>query len=290
MTGSNQASNDANRSLRGRIAVVTGSTRGIGKGIAQALARAGAATVVNGRSAETVEATVAELSGLGSEVLGVAADVSQPEAVERLFQIVDRRLGPIDILVNNAALVWDVSRHFLNMDVAFWDQVVSMNLRSVFLCSRQAAKRMAAIRAGSIINLSSVGGARAHRESVAYDATKGAIDAATRAMALDLAAWRIRVNALAPGWTRTEDWSELSEDEVRRGRETIPLGREGTAADMGAAAVFLASADASYITGHVLHVDGGLLAQLRAPQVDTPPSITPETYETYSPRSTESRA
>jgi 3-oxoacyl-[acyl-carrier protein] reductase len=265
-----------NMGLDGRVVLVTGSTRGIGRTIAEAFARQGAQTIVNGRTQKSVERTASELQSFSPDVLPLAADVSDAAAVQRMFEAIDERFGQIDVLVNNAALVWDVSRHFLDMDERFWDGIMAVNLRGMFSCASRAAHRMASRRQGVIINMSSVGGARAHRESIAYDATKGGIDAATRAMALDLAPWGVRVNALAPGWTRTEDWLSLSEKEIARGRQTVPLGREGTGADVAAVAVFLASDWASYITGQVLYVDGGLLAQLRSPEADISPTKTPE--------------
>jgi NAD(P)-dependent dehydrogenase (short-subunit alcohol dehydrogenase family) len=159
----------------------------------------------------------------------------------------------------------NIERHFLEADEAWWDRVLAVNLKSVFLCSFRAAQVMARRHQGVIINMSSGGASHAHRGMAAYDASKGGIEALTRAMALDLAPYGIRVNALVPGAIDTQGMSP----EVKRERgATVPLGRMGEAEELAGPAAFLASDDASYITGHIMRVDGGLLSQQRSPQVD----------------------
>ncbi|HKV56877.1 MAG TPA: SDR family NAD(P)-dependent oxidoreductase, partial [Ktedonobacteraceae bacterium] len=199
----------------------------------------------------------------GLAVAGVA-DVSRKSEVDALFESVLARFGTVDVLVNNAGLI-NVERHFLEADEAWWDKVLTVNLKSVFLCSFRAAHVMARRRSGVIINMSSGGATHSHRGMASYDASKGGIEALTRAVALDLAPYGIRVNALIPGVIDSQGMNpELKQE---RGK-VVPLGRMGENADMAGPAAFLASDDASYITGHTLAVDGGLLSQQRSPQVD----------------------
>jgi 3-oxoacyl-[acyl-carrier protein] reductase len=259
--------------IQKKVAIVTGSSRGIGRAIALRFAREGAHVVVNGRNQETVDAVVENIRSSGGDAIGVRADVSSAKEVEDLFATTLDKYGGVHILVNNAAIAI-TSTHFLNLSEEYWDNIFTVNLKSLFLCSRHAALVMTRQREGCIVNISSVGAARSHREDVAYDAAKGAMEAATRGMALDLAAWGIRVNALGPGAIPLETWG-LDEAGLKRVRETIPLGREGTPEDVAGAVAFLASDDAAYVTGQVFYVDGGLLAQLRSPQADIEPTVKP---------------
>lgn len=256
--------------MEGKVAVVTGSSRGIGRGIAERLAAEGARVVVNGRHRETIEPVAEAVRASGGEALAVAADVGYREGVDRLFGETVRAFGGVDILVNNAGWANPVV-HFLEMDEEHWDTVIRTNLKSVYLCSSRAARLMVEQgRPGSLISISSFGAVRAHRAQAAYDATKGGIEAFTRAMALDLAPFGIRANVVGPGAIHTEEFeAEGPEARETRGR-TVPLGRVGYPADIAGAVVFLASEDASYITGQTIYVDGGVLAQLRSPQVDRP--------------------
>ncbi|MEX2555421.1 MAG: glucose 1-dehydrogenase [Actinomycetota bacterium] len=249
--------------LASKIAVVTGGAFGIGRGIAQRFAAEGATVVV----------ADVEPDRAGDAKLFLEADVSRAEEVERLFAVVVDTFGGVDVLVNNAAIAHGpaAERHFLDTSEEMWDRLMAVNLKSLYLCSRRAAEIMIERGGGSIINMSSGGATRAHRHRVAYDATKGAIEAATRAMALDLAPWAIRVNALAPGVIAVERRSPVGAEGSIGLQDVVPLGRMGTPDDIAAAATFLASDDASYVTGAVLPVDGGLLAQLRSPKVDIPP-------------------
>ncbi len=172
------------------------------------------------------------------------------------------------MLVNNAGLIY-AARHFLDGDEAWWDDVLGVNLKGAFLCSHRAAHIMVRKGGGVIISMSSGGATRSHRGNVAYDASKGGIEAMTRAMALDLAPYGVRVNAIVPGLIRTYDISD--EVAVERGK-VVPLGeRLGTPEDIAGPTVFLASDDALYMTGACVVVDGGVLAQQRSTPVDTFP-------------------
>src|SRR5262249_5677448 len=177
------------------------------------------------------------------------------------------QFGTIDILVNNAGNIY-AARHFLEADEAWWDGLLGVNLKGAFLCSLRAAHVMARKHSGVILNMSSGGATRAHRGNVAYDASKGGIEAMTRAMALDLAPYGVRVNAVVPGLIRTYDIDDATAAE--RG-EVVPLGRLGDAEDLAGPTVFLATDDARYITGACLVVDGGVLVQQRSTPVDTFP-------------------
>src|SRR6266568_3341945 len=244
--------------------MVTGAGHGIGRAIALRFAAEGAQVIVNDINAAEVDAAVRAILANGGLAVPGIADVSDKSQVDSLFDTVLERFGALDVLVNNAGLI-HVERHFLEADEAWWDRVLAVNLKSVFLCSFRAAQVMARRHQGVIINMSSGGATRAHRGMAAYDASKGGIEALTRAMALDLAPYGIRVNALIPG---AIDSQGMGPDVKRERGETIPLGRVGESEEIAGPAAFLASDDASYITGHILAVDGGLLTQQRSPQVD----------------------
>jgi NAD(P)-dependent dehydrogenase (short-subunit alcohol dehydrogenase family) len=247
----------------GTVVVVTGAGRGIGRAIAERFGREGAHVVANDIGTHVAEVAEA-ITQSGGKALGVTADVSQKSDVDRLFDAALEHFGDVNVLVNNAGLV-NESRHFLEGDEAWWDRVLDTNLKGVFLCAHRAAWLMARRNGGAIISMSSGGATRAHRGNVAYDASKGGIEAFTRAAALDLAPYGIRVNAVAPGSIRT---GPLTDDDARSRGQTIPLGRIGESEDIAGAVLFLASDDARYMTGQTLVVDGGLLSQQRSPQVD----------------------
>ncbi len=247
----------------GKVVLVTGAGHGIGKAVAERFASEGAKIVVND-VAKTAEEVAQAITAVGGEALGAVADVSSRSDVERMFETALDRFNDINVLVNCAGLV-NESRHFFEGDESWWDRVLDVNLKGVYLCSDRAARLMARRNGGCIISMSSGGATRAHRGNVAYDASKGGIEAFTRAAALDLAPYGIRVNAVAPGSILTTPVPE--QDQRERGK-TIPLGRMGTPEEIAAGAAFLASDDARYVTGHTLVVDGGLLAQQRSPQVD----------------------
>lgn len=260
-------------SLKDKVVVVTGSGSGIGKAIAERFAVAGSSVVVNDVNTDAVSQTVEGIETLGGSAMAGIADVSNGDEVAAMFDVVMDTHGRVDVLVNNAAIVSPML-HFLEANEAWWRRIIDVNLTGHFLCSHKAALIMARAGGGVIINMSSGGATQAHRCFAAYDATKGGVEALTRAMALDLGPYGIRVNALMPG---SIDTSGLSlEDRSYRG-ENLPLGRIGDPQDMTGAALFLASDDASYMTGDVIKVDGGMTAQQRSATVDImPPSGFPK--------------
>jgi NAD(P)-dependent dehydrogenase (short-subunit alcohol dehydrogenase family) len=250
--------------LTGKVAIITGAANGIGRAIAERFGGEGAHVVVTDIDAAAAEAVVQAIAAAGGSALAIVADVSDEAQVDALFDATLERFGTIDILVNNASLT-STERHFLEADAGWWNRIISVNLSSAFLCGRRAAQIMARKRAGVIINMSSGGASRAHRGNAAYDAAKGGVEALTRAMALDLGPYGVRVNALVPG---SIDSRGISPDIKHSRGENIPLGRVGEVDELAGPAVFLASDDARYITGHLLVVDGGLLVQQRSATVD----------------------
>ena len=262
--------------LAGKVAIITGGAQGIGGGIASRFAREGASVVIADVNAEKGKANTAEIAADGGTARFVACDVSNVAQVDTLFTETVSHFGRLDVLVNNAALVHHPAsnRHFLELSEEAWHRVVAINLTGMFYCSQRAAKLMVQqvhdkkATGGVILSLSSGGATRAHRQLFGYDTTKGGIEAATRAMALELAPWNIRANAIVPGNVTVEN-SLGGATGPEAAQLTIPLGRPGTPADIAATAAFLASDDAAYITGQRFVVDGGMDAQLRSPGVDT---------------------
>ncbi|MBA2370103.1 MAG: SDR family NAD(P)-dependent oxidoreductase [Candidatus Limnocylindria bacterium] len=244
--------------LEGRIAVVTGSTRGIGRAIAVALAANGAAVVVHGRDAAAVDAVVSETRRSGGRAERCVGDLGSSATLDALIETA-AGLGGIDILVNNGALT-DTFGPVLEVSDERVDEILRVNLRSAVLLSVRAARVMAAKRRGAIVNLTSVGGSqRAHHDNAIYDVTKGGLDALTRALAVDLGPAGIRVNAVGPAATA---------DAPAEGRaQDAPLRRGGVPTDIAEAVLYLVSDDAAFVTGQILYVDGGLSAQLRSPSV-----------------------
>jgi 2-hydroxycyclohexanecarboxyl-CoA dehydrogenase len=259
--------------FEGKSVIVTGAGHGIGRAVAERFASEGAKVGVNDIDPARAEETVA---AIGANAIALPGDVGSEEDVQRITSTAVEAHGPIDVLVNNAALATyeAVTRHFLEGDAAWWNRIIQTNLTSVFLCSNAVAMSMAKRRTGAIIHLSSGGASHAHRAMAAYDAAKGGIEALTRAMALDLAPYGVRVNFVVPGLIRTYDISD--ELAAERG-QVVPLQRLGTADDMAGPIVFLASDDARYMTGTGVVVDGGVLVQQRSAPVDIfPVSNFPE--------------
>lgn len=250
--------------LSNKVAVVTGAGAGIGRAIALRFGAEGAHVIVNDINAASADDTARVIVADGGSACGVAADVADKAQVDRLFDVTLERFKTIDVLVNNASLT-NTARHFLAADEEWWDRILAANLKSAFLCAWRAAQAMARRRQGAIINMSSGGASRAHRGNAAYDAAKGGVEALTRALALDLGPYGVRVNALVPGSINSKG---LDEATLRERGTIMPLGRVGDVTEMAGPAVFLASDDASYVTGHLLVVDGGLLAQQRSAPVD----------------------
>ena len=253
--------------LAGKTAIITGGANGIGAGCVRRLAAEGANVVI----ADIDDAAGAALADeLGDAVIYCGADITWRAAVEALFAAALDAFGAVDILVNNAAFVHKsgVIENFLDYSDEAWQRTLGVNLSGMFYCSQTAARLMAKRgEGGVIINISSGGASRAHRHMFGYDTSKGGIEAATRVMALDLAALNIRVNTVVPGSTSVERGSSVGDAPIPPA-DVIPLGRQGTPADLAAAVAFLASDDAAYITGTRIFVDGGMDAQLRSPAVD----------------------
>jgi len=260
-------------SLKDKVVVVTGAGGGIGRAIAERFAGVGSKVVVNDVRDDAVDEVVEAINAFGGEAMAGVADVSASAAVGAMVDAVMEAHGRIDVLVNNAGIISPML-HFFEADEAWWRKIIDVNLTGHFIVSHPIARIMAKQGGGSIINMSSGGATRAHRSFTAYDATKGGIEALTRAMALDLGPYNIRINALMPG---SIDTSGMDLEARKLRGENVPLGRIGEPIDMTGAALFLASDDASYITGDVIKIDGGMLAQQRSATVDImPPSDFPQ--------------
>ncbi len=246
----------ATKTLEGRVAIVTGASRGIGRVVALCLAEDGASVVVSGRDAARVETAAKEMEALGAAVLGVAADVARREDVARLVDSTRERFGRIDILVNNAGITRDAL--LIRMKDEDWDQVLSVNLRGAFLMTRAVGKVMMRQKGGRIINIASVAGAMGNAGQVNYSAAKAGLIGMTKAAARELAHWGILVNAVAPGLIDTDLSAAMPADSRDALIAQIPLKRVGNAREVAEVVRFLAGDGASYVTGQVIHVNGGL--------------------------------
>ena len=243
--------------LTDKVAIVTGSGRGIGKAIALKLAEAGATVVVNDVG-ETglVESVVEEIKAMNRQSQAVLADVSSSADVTRLMDETIASFGKVDILVNNAGIARD--QLLMRMSEEDWDKVLAVNLKSVFLCTKAVLRPMIKQRWGRIVNISSVTGLVGNEGQANYTAAKAGIIGFTRTVAKEVASRGITVNAVAPGFIDTAMTEQLGEEWGAEFKKRIPLGYPGTPHDVAAAVAFLASEEARYITGQVLGVDGGL--------------------------------
>lgn len=244
--------------LKDKIALVTGASRGIGRAIALKFAQNGAHVVINYSSSQAQAQNLKEeIESFGVRALVVKCDVSSSEEVNAMFSQIEKGFGRLDILVNNAGITKDGL--ILRMNEEDFDKVVAINLKGAFLCSKAASKIMVKQREGSIINISSVVGITGNIGQANYAASKAGVIGLTKSLAKELASRNIRVNAIAPGFIKT-DMTEVLSDKVKEAMlSSIPLGRFGEADEVANVALFLASNLSSYITGQVIVVDGGMI-------------------------------
>jgi 3-oxoacyl-[acyl-carrier protein] reductase len=243
--------------LEGRVALVTGASQGIGHACARALAREGASVALAARSQQKLDQLVAEITSAGGKAAAFVIDVSDEEQVKSGVKSALAQFGKIDILVNNAGITRD--QLLLRMKRADWDAVLATNLTSAYLCIQQVIGSMLKQRWGRIINVASVFGQMGQAGQANYSASKAGLIGLTMAMAREVASRHITCNAVAPGFIETGMTAVLSEEFKQNAVKQIPLGRVGLPEDVASAVCFLASDDASYITGHVLNVNGGML-------------------------------
>lgn len=244
--------------LRGKLAVVTGGSTGIGRGIAEGLAEAGCNLVICSRNLESCKRACEEIAGLGVQTLPLRCDVSKNDDVENLLRETTRRMGRIDILVNNAGTEGrEIS--FWELSEDDWDQVLNTNLKGAFLCSRAVVREMIERGGGKIINVASIASFIGFQNVAAYCASKGGLMQLTRAMALDLARYNIQVNAVCPGFISTPMSQRLYDETTweKIAKRHVPMGRRGRPEELKGAAIYLASSASDFMTGSCIVVDGG---------------------------------
>lgn len=243
--------------LSGKKALVSGSTRGIGKAIALYLARAGADVIVTGRDKNRAQDVAQEIEKeTGTKAFGFELKLDNPEAIKESYDEIEREVGPVDILVNNAGITKD--KLFLRMSLEDWEEVLRVNLTGTFVLTSLVVKGMIKKRFGRIINISSVVGFTGNVGQVNYSSTKAALVGFTKSLAKELASRNITVNLVAPGFIKTDMTQNLPEDLKESYLKNIPLGRFGEPEDVAGVVAFLCSPYADYITGQVIHVNGGM--------------------------------
>ena len=243
--------------LENRVAVITGAARGIGFSIAEVFAAHGAITVITDMSDEQVNTAVSALKDKGYLVDGFAMNVTDSERVEACFKEIVEKYKKIDILVNNAGITKD--NLIMRMSEEDWDAVINVNLKGTFICTKKISRIMLNEKYGSIINIASVIGIMGNAAQANYAASKGGIIALTKSTAKEFASRNIRCNAVAPGFIKTEMTAVLDEKVVEEYAKAIPLKKMGNPSDVANLCLFLASDEASYITGQTINVDGGLI-------------------------------
>ena len=243
--------------LQGRVALVTGASQGIGHACALKLAQSGATLALAARSQEKLQELVQQIEAAGGKAAAFPLDVGDEEQIKSAFKAVIAQFGKIDILVNNAGITRD--QLVMRMKRADWDSVLNTNLTSAYLCTQQAISSMLKQRWGRIINVTSIFGQMGQAGQANYAASKAGLIGLTMAIAREVGSRNITCNAVAPGFIETAMTSGLSEDFKQNAVKMIPLGRVGSPDDVASAVAFLASDEASYITGHVLNVNGGML-------------------------------
>jgi 3-oxoacyl-[acyl-carrier protein] reductase len=244
-------------SLSGRVALVTGASQGIGRACALKLASAGATVAVAARNQEKLDELVSEISGTGGKAAAFALDVTDEEQVKSAIKAAIAQLGKVDILVNNAGITRD--QLVMRMKRADWDTVLQTNLTSAYLCIQQVTSSMLKQRWGRIINITSVFGQTGQAGQANYAASKAGLIGLTMAIAREVGSRNITCNAVSPGFIETAMTASLGDEFKQTAAKQIPLGRVGAPEDVASAVAFLSSDEASYITGHVLNVNGGLL-------------------------------
>ncbi len=242
--------------LKGKNALITGSAQGIGKSVALGMAKEGANICIADVNIEKAEETAKEITALGVKAMAVRLDVSSQESVAEAFSTFTTELGPIDVLVNNAGITKDTL--ILRMKEEDWDAVLDINLKGSFLCSKEAIKKMAKQRAGKIISISSVVAFMGNPGQANYSSSKAALIGLTKTIAKEYANRGITANAVAPGFIQTPMTDVLSDSVKDEMKKAIPLGQFGTPEDVAKSVIFLASNDSDYITGQVIHVNGGM--------------------------------
>ncbi|GHT27712.1 beta-ketoacyl-ACP reductase [Planctomycetales bacterium] len=243
--------------LKDKVAIVTGGTRGIGLGIAQALAENGAKIAVVGTNPEKLQQAVDSITAIGAEAEGYICNVASTDEVEKTINAVQEKFGKIDILVNNAGITRDVPLGAMKDEE--WDDVIAVNLRGPFLFTRAVSKLMRRAKKGRIINITSISGLIGNKGQANYSASKAGLIGFTRTASKELAGKNITVNAVAPGFIETDMTNVLPEPYKVELKNRTPLGRIGTVSDIAAAVLFFASDEANFITGQILTVDGGLI-------------------------------